>query len=204
VAYKNAWGNARLLSGATTLALDLADLAGALGKAAHRSAWRCWARSQARSLMGRLPRRTTASSPDAAALAAAAAAALAPVGRARPPLWRSFVVGLGPGAPRFLSHRGASCPADRALPCDCSAYASPYPNPTTVWGALVGGPNVAASSGSGPGAPPGFFGFFDSREKYETNEPALDYNAGWLVTTMALAGIDEPAPQPGSLAATMM
>jgi len=152
--------------------------------------------------MGRLPKRTTASNPDAAALSAAAASALAPVGRARPPLWRSFVVGVGPGAPRFLSHRGASCPIDRALPCDCSAYASPYPNPTTVWGALVGGPNVVPSGSSS--AVPGFFGYFDSRESYETNEPALDYNAGWLVTTMSLAMIDEPAPQPGSIAATAM
>ena len=67
MAYKNAWGNARLLSGATTLALDLADLANALGKPGHRTAWRCWARSQARSLMGRLPRRTTASAAPSAA-----------------------------------------------------------------------------------------------------------------------------------------
>jgi len=82
------------------LALDLADLATVLQKTSHRAAWRCWARSQARSLMGRLPERTTASNPDAATLAKAAASALAPVGRARPPLWRSFVVGVGPGAPR--------------------------------------------------------------------------------------------------------
>ena len=151
--------------------------------------------------MGRLPQRTTTASTDAATLAAAAASALAPVGRARLPLWRSFVVGVGPGAPRFLSHRGASCPTDRALPCDCSAYASPHSNPTTIYGALVGGPNVADQSSS---AAPGFFGYFDSRESYETNEPALDYNAGWLVTTMSLAVMDEPAMQPGTLAETTM
>ena len=107
---------------------------------------------------------------------------------------------------RFLSHRGASCPTDRALPCDCSSYASPYPNPTTVFGALVGGPNVVAARQSGSSSAPssGFFGFFDSRESYQTNEPALDYNAGWLVTTMSLAAMDEAAPQPGTLAATTM
>ena len=107
---------------------------------------------------------------------------------------------------RFLSHRGASCPNDRALPCDCSSYASPYPNPTTLFGALVGGPNVVAARQSGSSSAPssGFFGFFDSRESYQTNEPALDYNAGWLVTTMSLAAMDEAAPQPGTLAATTM
>lgn len=46
IAYENAWGSARLMTATTALAMDLADLAAAMNKYDHRTAWRCWARSQ--------------------------------------------------------------------------------------------------------------------------------------------------------------
>jgi hypothetical protein len=157
IAYDNAWGSSRLLTAATALAMDLADLAAAMDKYDRRQAWRCWARSQARALIGRVPGRsrpyTDATGPINATAAAPRAEGPGPT------LWRSFVVGVGPSPPRFLSHRGASCPTDRALPCDCAAYVSPAPNPSTLYGALVGGPNRVSPTA------PGFHGYLDDRTR---------------------------------------
>ena len=199
IAYEDAWGSARLTAAVTALAMELADLAAAMNKFNRRTAWRCWARSQARALVGRLPGRSQpfidSLSVEGSAVLNATRAAPLVASSARTSAWRSFVVGVGPSPPRYLSHRGASCPTDRSLPCDCSAYVSPAPNPTTMFGALVGGPNSVKPNAMG------FHGHLDDRTSYETNEPALDYNAGWLVTTMALAGsrIDPSALTPGTL-----
>ena len=199
IAYEGAWGSARLTAAATALAMELADLAAAMDKYSRRTAWRCWARSQARALVGRLPGHTqpfieVLSIEESAVLDATVTAPLVAF-PARTSAWRSFVAGVGPSPPRFLSHRGASCPTNRSLPCDCAAYVSPAPNPTTMFGALVGGPNSVKPTAKG------FYGHLDDRTSYETNEPALDYNAGWLITTMALAGsqIDQSALYPDTL-----
>ena len=199
IAYENAWGSTRLTAAATALALELADLAAAMDKYSRRTAWRCWARSQARAIVGRVPGFTqpfteVVSTEESANLKATAMAPLVD-SPAPTAAWRSFVAGVGPSPPRFVSHRGASCPTNRSLPCDCSAYVSPSPNPTTMFGALVGGPNSAKPTAKG------FHGHLDDRTSYETNEPALDYNAGWLITTMALAGsqIDQSALSPDTL-----
>ena len=157
IAYDNAWGSSRLLTAATALALDLADLSAAMNKYDRRQAWRCWARSQARALVGRVPGRSRPYTDSRRSVNETAAAPRAD--GPGPTLWRSFVVGVGPSPPRFLSHRGASCPADRALPCDCGAYVSPSPNPTTLYGALVGGPNRVAANA------PGFHGYQDDRSR---------------------------------------
>ena len=86
---------------------------------------------------------------------------------------RSFVVGYGNNPPTHPHHRAASCP-DRPAPCDWNAYNSPAPNPQVIKGALVGGPG-------GPGDE-----YADDRNNFQTNEVAVDFNAGF---TGALAGL---------------
>jgi hypothetical protein len=79
---------------------------------------------------------------------------------------KSFVVGVGPSPPCRVHHRGASCPVDHKLPCDCTALWNPGCNPTPLVGALVGGPGDSTSHN-------------DSRMNFRQNEPALDYNAAF-------------------------
>lgn len=86
---------------------------------------------------------------------------------------RSFVVGYGNNPPTHPHHRGASCPNAPAT-CDWNAYNSAGPNPQTISGALVGGPG-------GPGDD-----YQDDRNNFQTNEVAIDFNAGF---TGALAGL---------------
>jgi len=86
---------------------------------------------------------------------------------------RSFVVGFGDNYPKKAHHRGASCP-DQPAACDRNAYNNAGPNPQVLYGALVGGP-------PGPGDD-----YVDDRQNYQTNEVAVDYNAGF---TGALAGL---------------
>ncbi|EFN58136.1 hypothetical protein CHLNCDRAFT_141891 [Chlorella variabilis] len=87
---------------------------------------------------------------------------------------RSYVVGWGTNPPLRCHHAGASCP-DRPAPCGWDQFDAPTPNPQVLHGALVGGP-------SGPGDA----GYRDVRSDYESNEVAIDYNAGF---TGALAGL---------------
>lgn len=53
---------------------------------------------------------------------------------------RSFIVGVGDNAPTRPAHPQASCPLG-ASKCDLSALASPEPNPKTITGAVVAGPD---------------------------------------------------------------
>lgn len=85
---------------------------------------------------------------------------------------RSFVVGYGQNPPQRPHHRSSSCP-DRPQVCDWQAYNSPDPNPQTLTGALVGGPDVNDS-------------YEDRRDDYIKNEVATDYNAGFQSTLAAL------------------
>ena len=89
---------------------------------------------------------------------------------------RSFVVGYGPSPPQQPHHRAASCPA-LGTPCSWDAFNSPNPNPHTLYGALVGGPN-------------GQDGYNDNRNNFVQNEVATDYNGGY---TGALAAMVKPS-----------
>ena len=78
----------------------------------------------------------------------------------------SFVVGFGQDPPQRPHHAASSCPP-RPKVCDWSAFSKPGPNPNTLTGALVGGPDNAEDI------------WEDDRANYVTNEVALDYNAGF-------------------------
>ncbi|XP_033764174.1 endoglucanase G-like [Pecten maximus] len=85
---------------------------------------------------------------------------------------RSFVVGFGVNPPTQPHHRGSSCPM-MPTPCSWEAQQHKGPNPHTLYGALVGGPDGSDS-------------YTDSRGNYINNEVACDYNAGFQ---SAVAGL---------------
>ncbi|XP_061198130.1 endoglucanase E-4-like isoform X2 [Saccostrea echinata] len=78
---------------------------------------------------------------------------------------RSFVCGFGVHPPVQPHHRGASCPSMPA-PCGWADQTKKAPNPHVLYGALVGGPD-------------GNDGYTDSRQNFQSNEVACDYNAGF-------------------------
>jgi len=85
---------------------------------------------------------------------------------------RSFVCGYGTNPPVRPHHASSSC---RNMPAACSwtDYSLSTPNPQTLWGALVGGPNQNDQ-------------YTDSRQDYIANEVTCDYNAGFQ---SAVAGL---------------
>lgn len=85
---------------------------------------------------------------------------------------RSFVVGYGVNPPMRPHHRGSSCPL---VPKQCgwSWFDKKTENPSVLYGALVGGPDINDV-------------YHDDRTNYIDNEVATDYNAGF---TGALAGL---------------
>lgn len=85
---------------------------------------------------------------------------------------RSYVVGYGKNPPMQPHHRASSCPLIPAL-CDWSVFDRQAPNPSVLFGALVGGPDINDF-------------YKDKRQDYISNEVATDYNAGF---TGALAGM---------------
>ena len=92
------------------------------------------------------------------------------------PASRSYVVGVGANPPTHEHHAGASCPAyTTGRPCDFGTYADADANPNVLYGALVGGPDVAD-------------GYADVRSDYVKNEVAVDYNAGFTGVLAYLAG----------------
>ncbi|KAG7174916.1 Endoglucanase 1-like [Homarus americanus] len=85
----------------------------------------------------------------------------------------SFVIGYGVDPPQKPHHRSSSCPWP---PESCLGYQqNPGPNPHTLYGALVGGPDQDGN-------------WVDDRLDYVHNEVACDYNAAF---TGALAGMIE-------------
>jgi len=86
---------------------------------------------------------------------------------------RSYVVGFGVNPPQRPHHRSASCQNPAPAPCDWNDYNSPNPNGNVLNGALVGGPDQNDN-------------YSDDRGNFQTNEVAIDYNAGFQ---SALAGL---------------
>ncbi|KAJ7942915.1 Endoglucanase, partial [Quillaja saponaria] len=86
------------------------------------------------------------------------------------PLRMSYMVGYGSRYPRRIHHRGSSIPSVAAHPAHISCKAgSPYflssnPNPNTLVGAVVGGPNRSDA-------------FPDSRPFFQESEPTTYINA---------------------------
>jgi hypothetical protein len=95
---------------------------------------------------------------------------------------RSFVVGFGSNFPKKVHHRAASCPG-RPATCDyATGFENPGDNPQLLAGALVGGP-------PGPGD-----AYEDERSNYQTNEVAVDYNAGFSGALAGLLALGSGAP----------
>jgi len=78
---------------------------------------------------------------------------------------RSFVVGYGVNPPQRPHHTSSSCP-NMPAPCTWEQFSSPAPNPQTLTGALVGGPDINDHH-------------VDDRADYVSNEVTIDYNAGF-------------------------
>jgi len=89
---------------------------------------------------------------------------------------RSYMVGFGKNPPLRPHHRASSCP-DMPAPCGDNEKNSPAPNPQTLTGALVGGPD-------------NWDNYNDARDDYISNEVAIDYNAGFQGAVAYLAKHD--------------
>lgn len=75
------------------------------------------------------------------------------------------MVGYGNNPPQRVHHRAASCPNPPAV-CDYRYFSLQSPNPRTVFGALVGGPDPSDI-------------YRDDRTDAQANEVAIDYNSGF-------------------------
>ncbi|KAG7165866.1 Endoglucanase E-4-like 17, partial [Homarus americanus] len=86
----------------------------------------------------------------------------------------SFVVGFGVDPPSHPHHRSSSCPIPPDT-CFLNSWGQnqPGPNPHTLYGALVGGPDDSD-------------GYQDIRSDYQHNEVACDYNAAYTGCLAAL------------------
>lgn len=102
------------------------------------------------------------------------------------PLNLSYVVEYGNNYPKHVHHRGASIPNDnKKYSCNdgWKWYGSHQPNPNTIIGAMVGGPNQ-------------FDEYKDIRSDYSHNEPTIAGNAGLVAALVSLTtsggqGIDK-------------
>ena len=98
------------------------------------------------------------------------------------PLKMSYMVGFGANFPKRIHHRGSSIPSKASHPqafgCDNgfqSFFYTSNPNPNTLIGAIVGGPNQND-------------GFPDDRTDYSHSEPATYINAAIVGPLAYLAG----------------
>ncbi|XP_027341872.1 endoglucanase 7 [Abrus precatorius] len=92
------------------------------------------------------------------------------------PMKMSYIVGYGKKFPRHVHHRGASTPNDHKHYSCTGGWKwrdTPNPNPNTITGAMVGGPNH-------------FDQFHDSRKNYNYTEPTLAGNAGLVAALVSL------------------
>ncbi|CAH1777623.1 unnamed protein product, partial [Owenia fusiformis] len=88
------------------------------------------------------------------------------------PRGSSYVCGFGNNPPVRPHHSSTSCPP-RPATCGWDDFHSPDPNPHTLWGALVGGPDENDA-------------FQDLRNDYVKNEVTTEYNSGFQ---SAIAGL---------------
>ena len=77
----------------------------------------------------------------------------------------SFVIGFGEDWPLRAHHAASSC-EDLPAPCDWDDFDKPGPNGQTLYGALVGGPDIDDN-------------YNDARDDYVQNEVTIEYNAGY-------------------------
>ncbi|XP_010277803.1 PREDICTED: endoglucanase 12-like [Nelumbo nucifera] len=94
------------------------------------------------------------------------------------PLKMSYVVGYGSKYPKHVHHRGASIPHDHNKYSCTGGWKwrdSRNPNPNTIVGAMVGGPDR-------------FDQFRDVRTNYNYTEPTLAGNAGLVAALVSLTG----------------
>lgn len=98
------------------------------------------------------------------------------------PLKMSYMVGYGTKYPKRIHHRGSSIPSLKAnpqpIPCQEGFqrfYYTSNPNPNTLIGAIVGGPDKNDN-------------FPDDRTDYSHSEPATYINAGIVGPLAYLAG----------------
>ncbi|KAK1314502.1 Endoglucanase 12 [Acorus calamus] len=92
----------------------------------------------------------------------------------------SYVVGYGKNYPKHVHHRGASIPrnADKSTRTCKGGWKwrdTSAPNPNTITGAMVGGPDRLD-------------GFSDVRTNYNYTEPTLAGNAGLVAALVSLTG----------------
>ena len=92
---------------------------------------------------------------------------------------RSFVVGYGINPPHSPHHRSSSCPSNPNEPCTHTQLYSSEPNPSVLYGALIGGVRNTHDD------------FSDNRQDYVTNEVAIDYNAGFQSALAALLNLQK-------------
>ncbi|KAL6997788.1 Endoglucanase 12 [Sarracenia purpurea var. burkii] len=92
------------------------------------------------------------------------------------PMNMSYVVGYGNKYPKRVHHRGASTPNDK-IKYSCTGgwkwRDTPNPNPNTINGAMVGGPDR-------------FDRFRDVRNNYSYTEPTMAGNAGLVAALVSL------------------
>lgn len=90
----------------------------------------------------------------------------------------SYIVGFGNHYPKHVHHRAASIPKNK-IKYNCKGgykwRDTPKPNPNTIVGAMVAGPDK-------------FDGFHDVRGNYNYTEPTLAGNAGLVAALVALSG----------------
>nr|AKH03681.1 endo-1,4-beta-glucanase [Hevea brasiliensis] len=104
------------------------------------------------------------------------------------PMNMSYIVGYGTKFPRHVHHRGASIPHDNKRYSCTGGWKwrdSRNPNPNTITGAMVGGPDR-------------FDNFHDVRTNFNYTEPTLAGNAGLVAALVSLTssggiGIDKNA-----------
>lgn len=113
-------------------------------------------------------------SKDAAALQRAVCYARKQTGYILGDTGRSYLVGYGTNFPKQPHHRAASCPSPPTA-CGWDWFNKDAPNPQTLLGALVGGPDADDA-------------FEDKRSDYIKGEVAIDYSSGF---TSALAALME-------------
>ncbi|KAK3031000.1 hypothetical protein RJ639_036850 [Escallonia herrerae] len=94
------------------------------------------------------------------------------------PMNMSYIVGFGTKFPRHVHHRGASIPHDNKKYTCKGGWQwgnSRNPNPNTITGAMVGGPDR-------------FDKFQDVRANYSYTEPSMAGNAGLVAALVSLTG----------------